>query len=130
MENYIKQFETINKLEKNIKEFKKLTNDLLNERKEDIIISNISSRVWQIVSENFDPKNIIVVNGEMFYKIDNKTRKNAFWDIIYTCKRIKFDLTLTSQLYEVTKVNEYDEDDKYIDSFYEVKEIINLDEVE
>lgn len=130
MENYIKQFETINKLEKNIKEFKKLTNDLINERKEDIIISNISSRVWQIVSENFDPKNIIVVNGEMFYKIDNKTRKNAFWDIIYTCKRIKFDLTLTSQLYEVTKVNEYDEDDKYIDSFYEVKEIINLDEVE
>lgn len=79
---------------------------------------NVDNRILEVVDENYKNKDYIIANGEIYIK--EKFLGFHGGDRIYLCKKLKFDMQTSEELYEVREFYELDGDGEYSYTDYEI----------
>lgn len=107
----------VDKVKENIKEFDKLAKQLNSQTYD---VGNICLDFWSHINNKYcDNFNLITADGDVYYVLETLRSDVDFK--VYLAKRIKFDLSLSKQEYEI--VEDIDrEDGEYNFSTYYVRE--------
>ncbi len=80
---------------------------------------NVDNRILEVVNENYKYEDYINAYGEIY--VIEKFLGFDGEDRLYLCKRLKFDMKTSKERYQIREVNEFDSDDQYDYTDYEIK---------
>ena len=80
---------------------------------------NVDNRIMEVVNEKYKLEDYINTYGEI-YIIEKRLGFDGD-DRLYVCRKLRFDMQTSKELYLIREINEIDSDGEYCGSEYEIE---------
>ena len=80
---------------------------------------NVDNRILEVVNERYKEKEYLNTYGEI-YIIEKRLGFDG-QDKLYVCRRLRFDMQTTKELYLIREIDEVDADGEYLGTEYEIE---------
>ena len=101
------------KLQENVNEYAQLKKELWTTESSDRTFRNVNEKLLDYVYSKFDFYNVINNYGDLYFIIERNSDH-------FIAKRILWSLALSEEKYIIVEENEYDNEDEYISTNYNI----------